>query len=102
MSIDDIINLAIKNQQKYVALTDFNNLYGAMEFYDKAVKAKLIPIIGLHIKYQQQDVYVIAQNIIGYYSLVKISSLIMTEQAFDINDYLKDIFILVPDIKKSP
>ena len=38
ISIDDIINFALKDKQKYVCLTDFNNMYGAMEFYNKALE----------------------------------------------------------------
>ena len=65
MSIDDIINYAIKNKQKYVCLVDLNNMYGAMEFYNKALANNLIPIIGLHIKYNNEDFYLIAKNNLG-------------------------------------
>jgi DNA polymerase-3 subunit alpha len=101
MSVDDIIDNAIKNQQHYVTLVDFNNLYGAMEFYCKATRAKLIPIIGLHIMYQNQHVYVFAKNNQGYHNLIKLSSKVMTQQIFDINDYLTNTYIIVDDLTKT-
>jgi DNA polymerase-3 subunit alpha len=49
MSIDDIINFAIRQKQKYVALVDINVMYGTIEFYNKAIANKLHPVIGLKI-----------------------------------------------------
>ncbi|MBP5256858.1 MAG: DNA polymerase III subunit alpha [Mycoplasma sp.] len=100
MSIDDIINYAIKNKQKYVCLTDFKNMYGAMEFYNKAHTNNLIPIIGLHITYEGDEVYLIAKNITGYKNLLKISSKIMTNEKYNIKDYVDSLFVIVNDIDK--
>lgn len=47
MSVDDIIQKALDNKQRYVALTDLSNLYGAAEFFKKAIKKGLKPIIGI-------------------------------------------------------
>jgi DNA polymerase-3 subunit alpha len=95
MSIDDIINHAIKHQQKYVALIDINNMYGAMEFYLKATVKKLIPIIGLQITYEQEKITLVAKNNNGYHNLVKISSRVMCGVRYDINDFTNDVFIIV-------
>ena len=45
--IDDIIKRAKELGMDAVALTDHGNLYGAIEFYKKARKAKIKPIIGV-------------------------------------------------------
>ncbi len=45
--IDDIIDRAKELGMKAVALTDHGNLYGAIEFYKKAVKAEIKPILGV-------------------------------------------------------
>ena len=100
MSIDDIINYAIKNEQKYVCLTDFKNMYSAMEFYNKAHANNLIPIIGLHITYNEEEIYLIAKNIVGYQNLLKISSKIMTNEKYDIKDYVNSLFVIANDIDK--
>ena len=99
ISIDDIILYAIANKQKYVCLTDFN-MYGAMEFYNKAHQNNLIPLIGLHIVFNNQDVYFIAKNNKGYKNLLKISSNIMTNQSFDIENHIDSLFVIADDIGK--
>ena len=98
ISIDDIINFALKNKQKYVCLTDFNNMYGAMEFYNKALENNLKPIIGLHVVYENEHLYLIAKDNSGYHNLLKISSKIMTNQQYRLNDYSESLFILTDDI----
>lgn len=100
ISIDDIIHYAIANKQKYVCLTDFNNMYGAMEFYNKAHQNNLIPIIGLHIVFNNQDVYLIAKDNKGYKNLLKISSNVMTNQSFNIKNYIDSLFVIADDIDK--
>ncbi|PIZ45336.1 hypothetical protein COY31_00625 [Candidatus Wolfebacteria bacterium CG_4_10_14_0_2_um_filter_39_18] len=45
--IDDIIDRAKELGMKAIALTDHGNLYGAIEFYKKAVKAEVKPILGV-------------------------------------------------------
>lgn len=45
--IDDIIDRTKELGMKAVALTDHGNLYGAIEFYKKATKAEIKPILGV-------------------------------------------------------
>ena len=45
--IDDLIDRAKELGMKALALTDHGNLYGAVEFYKKAVKAEIKPILGV-------------------------------------------------------
>ena len=45
--IDDLINRAKALGMKALALTDHGNLYGAIEFYKKATKAEIKPILGV-------------------------------------------------------
>jgi DNA polymerase-3 subunit alpha len=95
MSIDDIIYHARQHQQKYVALVDINNMYGAMEFYQKATASGLIPIIGLQITYENEKVILIAKNDDGYHELVKISSKVMTNTQYDINDLINNVYVIL-------
>ena len=76
ISIDQIINFAIKNKQQYVSLIDKNVMYGAIEFYTKAKKNNLKPIIGLNLVLNNNEIYLIALNYDGYLNLCKISSII--------------------------
>lgn len=99
LSIDDIIDYALKNNQQYVCLTDFNNLSGAVEFFDLAKKHHLKPIIGLEI-YEHNlasNLILIAKNNDGYKNLIKISSFIMLNQTFTLTDFLQDVAVIVKD-----
>ncbi|GAH92386.1 unnamed protein product, partial [marine sediment metagenome] len=49
-SLDDLIKQATKFNMKAVALTDHDGLYGAIQFYKKAKKAGIKPIIGCEIR----------------------------------------------------
>ena len=46
-TVDDLIQAAKKHNMKSVALTDHGVMYGAAEFYKKAVKNGIKPIIGM-------------------------------------------------------
>ena len=45
-TIDDLVNTAVKYEMKSLALTDHGVMFGASEFYKKATKAGIKPIIG--------------------------------------------------------
>lgn len=99
ISIDDIILYAVKNKQKYVSLIDIKTMYGSMEFYQKAIKNNLKPIIGLQITYQEENVILIAKNFEGYQNLMKISSFINTNTSFELNKYIDNLLVIVKDVK---
>lgn len=48
--IDGLIKKALNFNMKAVALTDHDGLYGAIQFYKKAKKAGIKPIIGCEIR----------------------------------------------------
>lgn len=100
ITIDDIINFAIKNKQKYVSLIDINSMYGTIEFYHKAINNNLIPVIGLQIEYQNEKVILVAKNNNGCKNLFKISSLVMTNRKLDLSQHLADLFVIVNDTSK--
>lgn len=93
LGLNTIINFAINNKQKYVALTD-TNLYGAFEFYKLAKKNNIKPIIGLDVNYENNHFLIYAKNFDGFKNIIKISSFIMTKKDFEINEYLDNTFIV--------
>lgn len=96
LSIDKIINHALSNKQTHVILTD-NNLYGAMDFYHKAIKNNLNPVIGLDFTYQNNKYLLIAKSNIGYHNLVRIHSL-QNLNKLELNDnLLEDIIAIQTD-----
>lgn len=95
LSIDDIIQHAIDNHLDYAFLIDKNNLYGAMEFYTKAIQHHLKPIIGLEFNWLDSAFILIAKNYNGLKHLIKISSHIMCEEEYNLNDYLDDNLFII-------
>ena len=96
LSIDKIIDFAIKNNQEYVSLIDNNVLYGAMEFYQKATQNNLKPIIGIQIDYKNSNLILIAKNNIGFHKLIKISSFIMCNHTYNLDDFLcENVFVIL-------
>ncbi|MEK7193874.1 MAG: DNA polymerase III subunit alpha, partial [Patescibacteria group bacterium] len=86
--IDDLINRAKELGMKALALTDHGNLYGAVEFYKKALKAEIKPILGIETyiaprsRFDKQakidDKYfhltLLAENQTGWQNLIKLST----------------------------
>lgn len=53
--IDELLEIAEKNNMPAIALTDINVMYGAMEFYLKAKKKNIKPIIGCQFNLYYED-----------------------------------------------
>src|SRR3989339_610488 len=86
--IDDLISRAQELGMNSLAITDHGNLYGAMEFYKKAKKAGIKPIIGCEayvasgsrhgkqpgLDTKRYHLVLLAKNKKGYQNLVKLIS----------------------------
>lgn len=84
--IDELVARAAELKMEALALTDHGNLYGAIEFYQKAKKAGIKPIIGaeIYVAYERmQDrrpniddkryhLTLLAKNSEGYHNLIKL------------------------------
>src|SRR5690606_9749366 len=100
-TVDDLVNAAKKNNMKSVALTDHGVMYGIAEFYKKAKKEGIKPIIGMEAyivsegsrfdkgkdddtngrkrKKHYNHLILLAKNKQGYKNLSKLSTLGHTE-----------------------
>lgn len=84
--IDDIISRVKELGMDSVAITDHGALYGAVEFYKKAVKAGLKPILGMETYVAPRDRFskeagehyhhlvLLAENETGWKNLVKLAT----------------------------
>ncbi|MDH3347285.1 MAG: DNA polymerase III subunit alpha [Desulfobulbaceae bacterium] len=96
--LDGAIRLAdlIKKSQEFgmdsVAITDHGAMYGALEFYEKAGKAGIKPIVGCEFYVAEKSrlqkdanagenfhLVVLAQNEAGYKNLMRLASIAQTE-----------------------
>ncbi len=90
LSVAKLAKLAVADYMPALAITDSNNLFGALEFSDKLAKAGVQPIIGMQITLDFQDgalmaprgeaeagrasVVLLAQDAAGYLNLMHIAS----------------------------
>ncbi len=78
LSFDDLSNFCVKNNQPAIAITDTNNLFGALEFSLKMISCGIQPIIGIQINISLNgkdnkdagEVVLLAKNEIGYKNLL--------------------------------
>jgi DNA polymerase-3 subunit alpha len=68
---------------KTLALTDYSNMYGAIEFYKTCKDENIKPIIGsefsIHYNDRKFKIVVLAKDIVGYKNLMRIVSLVNLE-----------------------
>jgi len=85
--LDDVIQAAAVAGMPAIALTDHGNLFGAIEFYDRATKAGVKPIIGIEAYVAQgsladrnpargssNHLVLLARNQTGYQNLIKLTT----------------------------
>ncbi|MEG8099307.1 DNA polymerase III subunit alpha [Candidatus Liberibacter brunswickensis] len=56
ISLNNILDKTFNDQQPAIAITDTNNLFGALEFSQKACSAGIQPIIGCQLDIDMQDI----------------------------------------------
>ena len=80
IKIENLVNTAKKKNITALAMTDYLNIFGAVKFYNKCIKARIKPIIGCEIPFVTEqnnridNIVLLCQDIDGYYNLNKILS----------------------------
>jgi len=85
--LDDLVQAAVETEMPAVALTDHGNMFGAIDFYEKAKSAGVKPILGMEAYVAQGDradrqpsrsrsnhLVLLARNEQGYRNLIKLTS----------------------------
>jgi DNA polymerase-3 subunit alpha len=87
--LDDVIGAAVAQGMPALALTDHGNLFGAIEFYNRARAAGIRPIVGIEAYVTPGDMrdrtaanrggganhlVLLARDATGYHNLIKLSS----------------------------
>ena len=73
-SVERLVGRAAECGFSSVALTDRNNLYGAIPFYRKARQAGLKPVLGAEMVAGSRRAVVLARNVDGYANLCRLLS----------------------------
>lgn len=111
LMLEDFIQLAKQQGHKVIALTDFNHLIGAVEFYERALDAGIKPILGLTLNVQGYfspnkhfPLLVLAKNAEGYRQLITLA----TQVQFSENEWVsiddlisknENLFIFSPSME---
>ncbi len=92
--VKKMLDLAKIFEQPAIALTDYNNLYGAIEFYSQAMSRGIKPILGCEFNlcdnYQEKvaegprgpkfsTIVLLARNNVGWHNLIKLTSIASLE-----------------------
>ena len=79
LRVGEIVDFAKSQGAEAIALTDRNNLYGALKFYKKARAAGIKPILGCDLTVRDSDgtdnqLILLAQNLKGFIHLCELVS----------------------------
>ena len=94
ISFEKLLDRCAELRMEAVAVTDHGNMFGAVEFYTKAMAAGIKPLLGIEtyiapasrpdrtkpsISYAAYHLILLAENIAGYRNLLKLTSAAYTE-----------------------
>lgn len=78
--VNEIIGRASELKMPALAITDYSNMYGVIEFYKTCQKNKIKPIIGVEFSLRYNDrvfqIILIARTLTGYKNLMRITSIV--------------------------
>jgi DNA polymerase III subunit alpha len=78
LHVKDLAKLCAAHDMPAMALTDANNLFGALEFSEAFAEKGVQPIVGVSLDVRGEDVHgavaLLARNSVGYSNLMALSS----------------------------
>jgi len=95
--IDQLVQAARQDLQPAIAITDLNNIFGAIKFYKECRSSGLKPLIGadIHVQHDplRQDLstrlLLLVQNHLGYLNLCQLLTLGWTENVYRTQSLIK-------------
>ena len=100
IKINDFIQFCVENNIPAISITDFNNLFGCMEFSIECIKKGIKPIIGSNIYLKDQSfapgfLLLLCRNDKGFQNLSKLISISSLK-----NSNNSDVFVTFNNLKK--
>ncbi len=91
LSFEDLSKFCVENNQPAIAITDTNNLFGALEFSLKMTTFGIQPIIGIQVNISQNgkddkdtgEVVLLAKNEIGYRNLLFLTNSFSSNENYE-------------------
>ena len=96
--IKKLVSLAKEYGYTSLAITDHDNMFGVMEFYQECQKNNLKPIIGIELTIEESLILLYAKNNLGYKNIIKLST-IVSERNLTLNDletYKDNLILVIP------
>lgn len=83
-----------------LAITDTNNMFGVITFYQECKKNNIKPIIGIELDILDKKILLYAKNNNGYKNLIKLATLISERNLTldDLKEYQNDLILVIPYI----
>ncbi len=91
LSFEHLSKFCVENNQPAIAITDTNNLFGALEFSLKMISCGIQPIIGIQVNINKSgkddkdigEVVLLAKNEIGYKNLLILTNFFSSNVNYD-------------------
>ena len=91
LSFEHLSEYCVENNQPAIAITDTNNLFGALEFSLKMISSGIQPIIGIQVNISQNgkddnnigEVVLIAKNELGYKNLLYLTNVFSINENYE-------------------
>lgn len=87
--ITELVEKAALNHYQSLAITDYNNMYGAIKFYCECKSKNIKPVMGLHFDVNGINVLLYAKNMIGFKELLKFATIAkIGSESFGLKDFI--------------
>ena len=100
--VDGLLDSAVAGGLDSLALTDENNLYGAVPFFLAAKERGVRPILGANLRTEAAQAVLLARNATGYANLCTLLSKRHLEEEFSlaalVPEHQDGLFVLTPDM----
>ena len=96
--IKKLVSLAVNYGYESLSITDDNNMFGVMEFYEECKKNNIKPIIGIELTIEDSHILLYAKNNLGYKNIIKLSTIVSDRKLTlkDLETYKGNLILIMP------